>query len=41
MALAADVLLGGGQLRYVKPALKEVKSARLIVATQAPTVTET
>ena len=40
MALAADVLLGGGQLRHVKPALKEVTLARFIVGTQALTVTE-
>lgn len=40
MALAADVLLGEGQMRRVKPALNKVKSARFIVGTQAPTVTE-
>jgi hypothetical protein len=40
MALAADLLLEGGQLRHVKPALNVVKSARFIVGTQAPAVTE-
>ena len=40
MELAADVLLEGGKLRHVKPALNEVKSAQFIVGTRAPTVTK-